>query len=176
MKKSALRVFIALTSISISIGVQQNADAAIFKCVNAKAEVYYNDKPCPVGEVERQLRSIKDPKGGYIPPAFTADVKAQGSKGVVVGEKTDENNNSDRSEGISDSESIDNSNSSGSSGSNDLDTAASNDGAEENIQSTSTKRTKRTKRTKPKGARKTPKPTIPLKKEIVTREPRSKIN
>ncbi len=170
MKKNALKAFLALASVSLLVGVQQNADAAIFKCVNAQGKTYYNDKACSKSDQETQLDNVKDPVGGYIPPAFKADVKIQGSKGVFVGEKTDENNSDERSEDISGSERIDNSDSSGSSGSSDLSTAASNDGAEENIKSASTERTKS------KGVPNKPLPRVPLKTETVTREPRSKIN
>jgi len=47
-----------------------NAHATIYKCVNINANVYYNDKPCPKNDIERQLKSVKDPVGGYIPPEF----------------------------------------------------------------------------------------------------------
>lgn len=46
------------------------AQATIYKCVNTKEEVYYNDKPCPINNVESQIKAVKDPVGGYIPPEF----------------------------------------------------------------------------------------------------------
>lgn len=46
--------------------------AEIFKCTNAKDEVYYNDKPCPVDDVEKKLNAVKDPTNGYVPPVNDA--------------------------------------------------------------------------------------------------------
>lgn len=56
----------------------------IFKCTNNQGEVYYNDKPCPIEDDEKTLRSEKDVLDGYIPPSFKAD-KFEQRKGVVVG-------------------------------------------------------------------------------------------
>lgn len=83
--------------------------ATIYKCVNAEAEVYYNDKPCPVTTIERTLKGVKDPKGGYIPPKFVADEEKSASSGVVVGEQSgrkldrSKNDKSDSSENTSNS-------------------------------------------------------------------------
>jgi len=57
----------------------------IFKCVNAKEEVYYNDKPCPIGNTESKISAIKDPENGYIPPKFIPEKLDDNNKGVVVG-------------------------------------------------------------------------------------------
>ncbi len=64
------------------------AQATIYKCVNSQAEVYYNDKPCPVTNIERKIKSVKDPEGGYIPPEFVADQVKSASRGIVVGNES----------------------------------------------------------------------------------------
>lgn len=56
----------------------------IFKCTSKVGDVYYNDKPCPIEDSEKTLRSEKDVVDGYIPPSFKAD-KFVRRKGVVVG-------------------------------------------------------------------------------------------
>lgn len=37
----------------------------IFKCTNEKSEVYYNDKPCPVNDIEKKMQAVKDPENPY---------------------------------------------------------------------------------------------------------------
>ncbi len=64
------------------------AQATIYKCTNAKAEVYYNDKPCPVTNIEKKFKSVKDPQGGYIPPEFVADQVKSAPSGIVVGNQS----------------------------------------------------------------------------------------
>ena len=64
------------------------AHATIYKCVDANAEVYYNDKPCPVTDIERKIKAVKDPEGGYIPPEFVADQAKSASPGIVVGNES----------------------------------------------------------------------------------------
>ncbi len=65
------------------------SDAAIFKCINKKGDVYYNDKPCPVDNKETKLKNIKDPKNGYIPkPALKQKKKTLTTTGIVVGKNT----------------------------------------------------------------------------------------
>ena len=59
--------------------------AEIFKCVDAKAEVYFNDKPCHWTQIERKVKAAKDPKNGYIPPAFVEKARTKNAQGVVVG-------------------------------------------------------------------------------------------
>jgi len=36
--------------------------AEIFKCVNAKGVIFYNDKPCPKDNKQTEFQNIKDPK------------------------------------------------------------------------------------------------------------------
>lgn len=171
MKKNTLRVLFGLTSISLLIGVQHTADAAIFKCVNAQGETYYNDKACPENDKETQLNNVKDPVGGYIPPAFKADVEVQGTKGVVVGEGENSTKTKKLLDDVSDSESTTgNKNSDDLSDSSNSNPDASNENVIESAYSGDGKRTK------PKEANPKVLPTIPLKAEQVTLEPRSKIN
>jgi len=60
--------------------------AAIFKCVNKKGDVYYNDKPCPENNKETKLKAVKDPKNGYVPKPFVEKIEEVKSvKGIVVG-------------------------------------------------------------------------------------------
>lgn len=68
------------------------AQATIYKCVKKNADVYYNDKPCPVSDKESQLKSVKDPIGGYIPPKYVSKKEGVSSKGVVIGSTVKENN------------------------------------------------------------------------------------
>lgn len=71
----------------------QNGFAAIFKCVSAQGKTYYNDKVCPKSDKETQLKNVKDPKGGYIPPPLKAknidNENGNVSNKVIVGEKSD---------------------------------------------------------------------------------------
>ncbi len=92
---------LALVPLLFSVEAQET----IYKCVNAKAEVYYNDQPCDVTTIERKLKAVKDPEGGYIPPRFVREKAKSGSKGVVVGgvssrkldnSKQDNSDNSDQ--------------------------------------------------------------------------------
>lgn len=59
------------------------AEAKIYKCVNIDNKVFYNDKPCPVLDKETEINAVKDPLGGYIPPAFSLDEKQKKSNLVV---------------------------------------------------------------------------------------------
>ncbi len=92
---------LALVPLLFSVEAQET----IYKCVNAKAEVYYNDQPCHVTTIERKLKAVKDPEGGYIPPRFVSEEAKSGSTGVVVGgvssrkldnSKKDKSDNSDQ--------------------------------------------------------------------------------
>lgn len=49
------------------------ATADIYKCENSKNEIFYNDKPCPVLDKETEFSAVKDPKNGYVFPAFVVD-------------------------------------------------------------------------------------------------------
>ena len=44
-------------------------DASIFKCINSKGAVYYNDKPCPARDKETRIRAVKDPVNGLLTKA-----------------------------------------------------------------------------------------------------------
>ncbi len=56
-----LAVGIALSSQTVFAEKKQSAK--IFKCTNSKNEVFYNEKPCPINDVEKKIRAVKDPKG-----------------------------------------------------------------------------------------------------------------
>lgn len=94
----------AITLAFVPLLMAVEAQATIYKCIDANAEVYYNDKPCPVTNIERKIKAVKDPKGGYIPPKFVADEEKSAKPGVVVGKqsgrkldpsKKDQSDNSD---------------------------------------------------------------------------------
>ena len=70
----------------------------IFKCTNKNSEVYYNDKPCPVNDVESKFKSVKDPTNGYIPPSFVESEIKNNAKGVVVGSGSKRNVDKDKTE------------------------------------------------------------------------------
>jgi len=59
------------------------AGAEIYKCENNKKETYYNDKPCPVLDKETEISAVKDPKNGYVFPAFVSD-KNKKNKGTLI--------------------------------------------------------------------------------------------
>jgi hypothetical protein len=76
-----------ITLIGVPLLISIEAQATIYKCVNATTtKVHYNDKPCAVTEIEKQFKAVKDPVGGYIPPAFVKDQENTNNKGVVVGD------------------------------------------------------------------------------------------
>ena len=78
-----------ITLIGVPLLISIEAQATIYKCVNATTtQVYYNDKPCAVTEIEKKIKAVKDPVGGYIPPAFVKDEENTNNKGVVVGDGT----------------------------------------------------------------------------------------
>lgn len=66
--------------------------ANIYKCVNKKGAIYYNDKPCPKKDKEIELKAVKDPKSRYIPKhiAEKKDVVSS-NKGIIVGEGISKN-------------------------------------------------------------------------------------
>ncbi len=78
-----------VTVFSISLGVllqaslMSAANAQIFKCTNASGQVYYNDKPCPVVDNEKKMRSEKDVVNGYAPP-----LEIEGKKTLKKGLKS----------------------------------------------------------------------------------------
>lgn len=80
-------VYVAFLA-SSHLFVMGEASAAIYKCVNTKGAIYYNDKPCPINNAETRLKALKDPKGGYIPPAFVKDESKSKPAGIVVGSES----------------------------------------------------------------------------------------
>lgn len=71
--------------IALMVVFVSQVNAQIYKCENKSGKVFYNDKPCPVYEKETQIKAVKDPKKGYIPPAFVEDIEQDESSVVVVG-------------------------------------------------------------------------------------------
>ncbi|KAG1682877.1 hypothetical protein GQR58_010671 [Nymphon striatum] len=63
-------------------------DGKIFKCTNKQGEVYYNDKPCPVEDDEKRIRSENDVINGYVPPGYKKEQLKQ-RVGVSVGGNSD---------------------------------------------------------------------------------------
>ncbi len=60
--------------------------AEIYKCENIKNEIYYIDKPCPVLDKETEIAAVKDPKNGYVFPAFVSD-KVHKNKEWAINQK-----------------------------------------------------------------------------------------
>ena len=56
------------------------AQASIYKCTNAQADVYYNDKPCPITAIEKEMRAVKDPVGGFITAPYSPSAVAKKNK------------------------------------------------------------------------------------------------
>ncbi len=79
-KKNMIFTCLMLSPLMIASGVGNAAD--IFKCINVNAEVFYNDKPCPITNVERKIKSVKDPVGGYIPPEYKANSETDVNSGT----------------------------------------------------------------------------------------------
>ena len=115
----------------IPLLITTQAQATIYKCVNLQAEVYYNDKPCPVTNIERKIRSVKDPEGGYIPPEFVADQVKSASPGIVVGNESGrklDQSNKDQSDNSSNASSSGGGSSSGTSA-NSSDSSSNSSGS-----------------------------------------------
>ena len=164
--------YFSITLVTILLSVIQNADAAIYKCVNAEGKTYYNDKACPQSDKQTQLQNVKDPVGGYIPPAFVEDEKQKISKGVVIGESADSKNTNATSKDLSEDESSSNFNDgTNSTASNDNST---DNGVENIIESAYSNATNR--RTKQSDTGNKPLPRVPLKVEKTTLEPKSKLD
>lgn len=68
-------------------------NAAIFKCINTDGKIYYKDKPCPLDNKETELKAIKDPINGYIPPSFSPEENIDSKSGTVIGLGSDVANN-----------------------------------------------------------------------------------
>ena len=76
---------ISVLAVSAHLLITEQVHAEIFKCVDASAEVFYNDRPCPVTQIERKVKAAKDPKNAYIPPAFVEQTGRKNSQGAIVG-------------------------------------------------------------------------------------------
>lgn len=82
--KIAIYVFVM---VSVQFMFVQAAEAEIFKCENIQGKVFYNEKPCPVNEKETELKPVKDPKNGYIPPTLIEKKETVVKQGVIVGDE-----------------------------------------------------------------------------------------
>ena len=86
--KNNLFIYVA---VFIPLLISVEAQAGIYKCTNAQAEVYYNDKPCPVTAKEKEMKAVKDPVGGYIPAPYSPsddageNIENPGKKGLIIG-------------------------------------------------------------------------------------------
>lgn len=78
--------------------LSMEAQAKIYKCVNTEGKVYYNDKPCPVTSIEKEMKAAKDPVDGYVPPKFVPDAPEEGSKGIMIGDDSSREIDSKQSE------------------------------------------------------------------------------
>ena len=108
----------ACVAVVIPLLMCVEAQAAIYKCINPQAEVYYNDKPCPVTAIESQMKAVKDPVGGYIPVPFSPSniaekgMQKSGKKGLIIGDDITSKDVSSKKETLADQSSDGNSNSS----------------------------------------------------------------
>ena len=91
MKNNTMKTTLILATLSLLLSVNNKVEAAIYKCVNVDGETYYNDKVCPKSTNQTELNNVKDPVGGYIPPAFTESSKEKEPKGIVIGKQVDAN-------------------------------------------------------------------------------------
>lgn len=83
---------IVVGSIVIHLFSVLTAQAAIYKCASDKKGIYYIDKPCPAVDRETKFNAVKDPKNGYVPPAFKKDKEPEvTAKGIVVGRENSVN-------------------------------------------------------------------------------------
>ena len=101
--KSLSSLLLAVSMASAPLFMVEEAQAQIYKCVNTQEKVFYNDKPCPVTQLQSKMKSVKDPKNGFIPepfsPVVTADEKQNsGKKGVVVGDNSLNNDTSSKNQ------------------------------------------------------------------------------
>ena len=78
--------FLALLACISTLQVQ----AEIYKCVNKQGKTFYNDKSCPAYDKETQIKAVKDPINGYVPPAFVKDKEGKGKILVIGGDASKE--------------------------------------------------------------------------------------
>ena len=101
--KNKQNLFLSVLAI-VPLLIVVEAQATIYKCVDANAEVYYNDKPCPATDIERKIKAVKDPEGGYIAPKFVSEEAESGNTGTIVGKGSArklDNSNKDKSDNSS---------------------------------------------------------------------------
>jgi len=77
--KYRLNLFLSTLAL-VPLFMSVEAQANIYKCVNIDAEFYYNDKPCPVGDIERQIKRAKDPENDYIHAPFSISLDGEVEK------------------------------------------------------------------------------------------------
>ena len=90
---------VSALAVSAQLLFTEQVQAEIFKCVDTNAEVFYNDKPCSVTQIERKIKAVKDPEYGYIPPAFVDETEGENAQGIIIGETSNNENNSSRKAG-----------------------------------------------------------------------------
>ncbi len=95
MKNKSLLILVASFVLAPQvIFADKKQDASIFKCINNKEEVYYNDKPCPVRDKETKIRAVKDPANKSLTKAYSESpifgVKKQKKVRVEAGKNTGE--------------------------------------------------------------------------------------
>ena len=102
-KKSLSFLLLPALIVSAPLLMIEKAQAQIYKCVNTQEQVFYNDKPCPVKQIEKKMKSVKDPKNGFIPAPFSpskiADEEQNSSTkgGGIGGELLDSDSSSESS-------------------------------------------------------------------------------
>lgn len=62
-----------------------SAHSAIYKCDNGKGVIFYNDKPCPVGDTEKEMKAVKAPKDPYIPKEYVEGDERNVDKQLLKG-------------------------------------------------------------------------------------------
>ncbi len=67
--KSTLILFASFVLSAQATFADKKTDASIFKCINSKGAVYYNDKPCPKRDKETRIKAVKDPVNGVLTQA-----------------------------------------------------------------------------------------------------------
>ena len=91
MNKNNKIISLSYLAVSLVLLAPSLSYATIFKCIDKKGEVYYNDKPCPINAKETKLKNIKDPKSKYIPKSFVEKKEGLVTKGIVVGKESTKN-------------------------------------------------------------------------------------
>lgn len=76
---------ISFLAVSAQLLITEQVHAEIFKCVDVNAKVFYNDRPCPVKQIESKVKAVKDPENGYVPAVFVEQTRTKNAQGVAVG-------------------------------------------------------------------------------------------